>query len=103
MAKYLVKVDKDLEELIPGFVENRRKEISELGPLLAEKKFEDITKLAHKTKGSSGGYGFMELSAWAAELEKAAKAQDLQICLSCHQKMTEFIKDFEVVFVESPA
>jgi HPt (histidine-containing phosphotransfer) domain-containing protein len=73
-AKIVVKVDPDLEELIPGFLENRARDLDRLRAALVQGDLPTIQSIGHSLKGVGGGYGFMRLSELGAEMEKAAKA-----------------------------
>ncbi|MCP5008279.1 MAG: Hpt domain-containing protein [Planctomycetes bacterium] len=75
----LVYVDPDLEDLIPEFLEKRRKDIANITKLLATeepKSMEEIRKLGHSMKGSGGGYGFDEISRIGEAIGNAAKNSD---------------------------
>jgi len=72
-GKFIVIVDEDLQDLVPGYLENRRKDVEELRGALARSDFEAIRVLGHKMKGSGGGYGFDEISEIGHALEDAAK------------------------------
>lgn len=72
-GKWVVTVDEDLQDLIPGYLENRRKDAEELQKALARSDFEVVRVLGHKMKGSGGGYGFDEISEIGRALEDAAK------------------------------
>ncbi|MEK2643944.1 Hpt domain-containing protein [Bdellovibrio sp. BCCA] len=76
MPKVKVEIDADLQDLIPQFVENRKKDIESLEQLVEKNDLVAIAQLAHKIKGAAAGYGFNELSNLAAQMEKAAKAND---------------------------
>ena len=70
-----VRVDADLEELMPRFMENRREDITAIESALAAGDFETIESLAHGLKGSGGGYGFDEITRIGIALESAAKVR----------------------------
>ncbi len=72
-GKFIVIVDEDLQDLVPGYLENRRKDVEELRRALERSDFEAIRVLGHKMKGSGGGYGFDEISEIGHALEDAAK------------------------------
>lgn len=74
--KIVVKVDPDLEELIPGFLENRGRDLVNLRAALAGKDLPGIQSIGHSLKGVGGGYGFMRMSDLGAEIEKAARTGD---------------------------
>lgn len=72
----VVKVDPDLEELIPGFLENRAKDLAKLQGALDRNDLPAIQSIGHSLKGVGGGYGFMRLSEIGAEMERAARANN---------------------------
>ena len=74
--KIVVNVDPDLEELIPGFLENRAKDLSNLRAAMDRKDLPAMQSIGHSLKGVGGGYGFVRLSEIGAEMERAAKAGD---------------------------
>lgn len=62
-------LSKDLELLIPKFLNSRKIEIEEMEKALIELNFDKIKEVAHKTKGAAGGYGFEEISKIAESIE----------------------------------
>jgi PAS domain S-box-containing protein len=70
--KTTVFVDPDLEDLIPGFLNNRRKDIEEMKRLLLDDNLKAIGRIAHSIKGTGGGYGFNVISEIGSEMESAA-------------------------------
>lgn len=74
--KIVVKVDPDLEELIPGFLDNRDKDVARLREALTRNDLPTIQSIGHSLKGVGGGYGFMRMSDLGAAIEKAARAGD---------------------------
>jgi len=72
-GRILVRVDPDLADLIPGFLDNRRKDISAMRAALAQNDYETIRILGHSMKGAGGGYGFDAITDIGAALEEAAK------------------------------
>ena len=72
--KLKIVIDSDLEELIPGFLENRQKDLRLLREALAAGNIETVQSIGHSIKGVGGGYGFDGLSELGAELEMQAKS-----------------------------
>jgi HPt (histidine-containing phosphotransfer) domain-containing protein len=72
-GKTVVFVDEDLQDLIPGYLENRLKDIAAIQDSLAHGDYEAIRSVGHKMKGSGGGYGFDEITNIGRSLEEAAK------------------------------
>ena len=48
LDKYVVQVDRELEELIPAYLTSRKKDIPMLRDALVRNDFDAITDLAHK-------------------------------------------------------
>ncbi|MGE3758649.1 MAG: response regulator, partial [Pseudobdellovibrionaceae bacterium] len=57
-SKYIVKVERDLEDLIPNFVANRKKDVRLLGEWIQTQNYEEIRRLGHTLKGVCASYGF---------------------------------------------
>lgn len=72
--KIKVEIDPDLIDLIPGYLENRQKDIEAIKQGLAESDYETIRTLGHRMKGSGGGYGFQRISEIGKQIEEAAVA-----------------------------
>jgi two-component system, sensor histidine kinase and response regulator len=73
---YNITIDKELEELIPEYLNNRAKEVLELVIAFQKEDYGLIQANGHRLRGSAGSYGFTELSEIGKELEDKAKAMD---------------------------
>ncbi len=73
---YKVMVAKDLEDLIPGFMRNRNKELETLKLALAAADFEQLRQLGHRMKGVGNSYGFAQVSVLGQEIEDGARSGD---------------------------
>ena len=73
---YIVKVAKDLEDLIPVFLSNRKKELETLRAALAAADFEQLRQLGHRMRGVGNSYGFDQVSTLGKEIEDAARQED---------------------------
>ncbi len=73
---YDVKVDKDLEDLIPTFMRNREKEHEALKAALAAADFEQLRQLGHRMKGVGNSYGFTHISTIGKLIEDGARSGD---------------------------
>lgn len=71
-----IEVDKDLMDLIPGYLKRRREEAQELVTRIEAQDFEWLKRTGHNLKGSGAGYGFKRLSAIGQAVEAAAKEKD---------------------------
>ena len=100
MSKIRVEIDVDLQDLIPQFVENRKKDIASLEQLIENEDSVAIAQLAHKIKGAAAGYGFSELSELAAQLEKAVKNGDQSVLSDIVKKMRIHFLNIDIQYVE---
>ncbi len=69
---YTVTVAKDLEDLIPEFVENRRRELESLRAALAAGAFERLRQLGHRMRGVGNSFGFERVSSLGGQIEEGA-------------------------------
>ena len=69
----IVVCDADLDDIIPGYLENRKAECHVIQELANKGVFAEIRKIAHGLKGSGGCYGFSKLSEIGGAMEDAAK------------------------------
>jgi HPt (histidine-containing phosphotransfer) domain-containing protein len=97
-AKIIVHVDPDIADLIPGFLENRHKDIKTIGEALAQGDFETIRFLGHSMKGAGGSYGFDAITDIGRSLEQAAIAQDGGGIKKSLQDLFAYLDSIEVVY-----
>ena len=71
-----VYIDPGLEEIVPGFLENRRRDVQILETALQGNSLAQIQIIGHRMKGDGGGYGFDAISTIGAALEQAAARED---------------------------
>ena len=73
---YKVKIAKDLEDLIPVFMTNRKKELETLRAALASADFEQLRQLGHRMRGVGTSYGFERVSVIGKHIEEGARSGD---------------------------
>lgn len=95
----IVEVESDLQDLIPNFINNRKKDLSDLRELVEAQDFTGIAQMAHRIKGSSAGYGFTRLSQLASELEAASKKHYSDDIPKIYAKMSTYFQNVEVRYV----
>lgn len=96
--KIIVHVDAELEDLIPGFLENRRKDIETLQKAMAKGDYETIQKLGHTMKGAGGGYGFDAITDIGRSLEQAAKEKNAEEIRKQVGELLHYLEHVEVVY-----
>lgn len=93
-----VSVDRDLEDLVPGFLENRRKDIREVRASIESEDFDIMRVIGHRMKGSGGGYGFAEISEIGAEIENAANARDAATVARNIDRLSDYLERVTIVY-----
>ena len=96
--RIVVKVDADLEDIVPGFLEGRRKDVTELQQALREGNYETIRILGHMMNGSGGGYGFQAITEIGRHLETAAKESDSETIQQYTDELTSYLERVEIVY-----
>ncbi len=99
MSKVTVEIDADLRDLIPQFIENRKRDIESLAELIAKEELTAIAQLSHKIKGAAAGYGFSELSDLAAQMEVAAKNANPAPLADLVRKMKIHLLNIDIRYV----
>ncbi|HET8580382.1 MAG TPA: Hpt domain-containing protein [Nitrospiraceae bacterium] len=99
-GRIFVRTDVLLKDLVPGFLNNRRKDVIAINQALETGNFDEIQILGHKMKGDGGGYGFDAISEIGAALEQAAKNQDPAKIQRCAGELSDYVERVEVVYNE---
>jgi HPt (histidine-containing phosphotransfer) domain-containing protein len=89
--KIIIKVDPDIADLIPGFLENREKDIEKMEDYLNSGNYEEIERLGHSMKGSGAGYGFDGISEIGGSIEIAGKEKDIEAIKEAIQKLRNYL------------
>ena len=94
-----IEVDEDLEDLIPGFLENRNSDVEKLRQAAEASDFEELRSIGHGLKGVGGGYGFEQMSQLGAEIETAAKSQELDTIKDRVEQLASYLQRVDIKFV----
>lgn len=94
----IVHVDSDLEELIPGYLDNRRRDVQSMLEASERDDYETIRVLGHSMKGSGGGYGFDPITEIGSCLEQAAKVRDREGVQKWVGELLSYLDSIEVVY-----
>ena len=93
-----VYIDPGLEEIVPGFLENRRRDVQTLETALQQNNLAQIHLIGHRMKGDGGGYGFDAISMMGAALEQAAARAD-RVAIQRHTtELIDFLGRVSVVY-----
>jgi HPt (histidine-containing phosphotransfer) domain-containing protein len=98
------------EELIPGFIENRRKELEELRGALDAGRYEQLAQLGHRMRGIGSTYGFDRVSVVGStygfdrvsvvggQIEERAAVSDRAGLAACLAEYAEYLARVKVVY-----
>ena len=100
MSEAVVYVDEDLEDLIPGFLENRQQDIVTINEQLESSDLSEIQRLGHSMKGSGGGYGFDEISKIGKAIEEAAEKGNTAEIAKMTSYLSQYLSDVKIVYQE---
>ncbi|MBK6660181.1 MAG: Hpt domain-containing protein [Proteobacteria bacterium] len=92
-----VVIDPDLADLVPGFLNNRRRDVEKLQVLLEAGNFADIRMIGHSMKGAGGGYGFDPITDIGAAIERAALAGDGTAITAGIAQLADYLARIDVV------
>jgi CheY-like chemotaxis protein len=76
----LANVEPDLMDLIPGYIQNRLRDLTMCRDHLEKGRFEEIRVIAHGMAGSGGAYGFEEITRIGRSLQVAARGLSAEKC-----------------------
>jgi len=91
-------VAKDLEDLIPVFMGNRRKEVDALRAALAAADFEQLRQLGHRMRGVGTSYGFERVSAFGERIESGARGGDRAAIENCIAEYREYLARVQISY-----
>lgn len=96
--KIIVHIDRDLEDLIPGFLENRIKDVESLRSAATANDYIALKHIGHNLKGVGGGYGFSRITDLGADIEAAAKVNDIKTINELIDSYADYLGRVEVVY-----
>lgn len=94
--KIIVKVDPEIADLIPGFLENRKKDVEQMETHLETENFEEIERLGHSMKGSGAGYGFAGISEIGEFIEIAGKEKNVEDIKKRIEELKGYLRRVEI-------
>jgi hypothetical protein len=97
--KVTVYIERDLEYLVPDYLDNRKKDVVLIHEALMKEDFESIRIMGHNMKGTGGGYGFEAISVFGAELQEAAINRNTGAISRLAGELMDYIGRVEIVYV----
>jgi HPt (histidine-containing phosphotransfer) domain-containing protein len=96
--KIKLTIDTSLKDVVPQYLENRKKDISNIKSHIQGGDFENIRILAHSMKGSGGGYGFDEITKIGASMEQAAKDKNRNSIEKFLSRLEAYLSNIEITY-----
>ena len=96
----IVKIDPELEDIIPQFMENTRKDIGAIIQALSENDLETVRRIGHSMKSYGSGYGFDDISKTGKAIEEAALSNNLSAVSECVNLLTNYLDQVKVIYAE---
>lgn len=93
-----VSIEKDLEALVQRFLARKREDLDSARIALAAGDYETIRRIGHDLKGAGEGFGFPELSAFGAALERAAIVRNERALGEQLAAVEQFLSRLRVTF-----
>ncbi len=94
-----IKVDADLKDLMPVYLQGRRDELPVIVLLLAKGDFAGLKAIGHKLHGSGGGFGLDFLTELGVRMEKSAAGCDKAQLAAQAAELKEFLETLEIEYV----
>jgi len=94
----VVRADPFMAQHIPGFLENRRRDLDRVRLAVTAGDRPTVSTFAHKLKGSGGTFGFDALSAFGVRLEHAATRDESTAVLTIIDEIAWYLDHVHVVY-----
>lgn len=99
--KIVVKIDPDIEELIPGYIASKHRDVALMNDALEKNDFDTLRRTGHDLKGSGIGYGFEKITEIGRTIESAAKTGDGALIKDSISELADYLSRIEVVYESS--
>jgi len=99
--RVIVEVDRDLCDLIPGFMTHKRADIDAIFEAVARRDYAEIRRIAHRIKGEGSSYGFDSMTEIGRALEHAAALRDDGAVTTLARQLLSYLDRVEIVFQPS--
>lgn len=97
MERVLVRVDPDLADLIPDFLEHKRADVGAILAAAARADFDALGSLGHNLKGEGGSFGLDRVSEIGAALQRAARDRDPARADRLARELSSYLETVEIV------
>lgn len=95
-------VDRDIRDLIPGFLRNRAQEVRALRQAIADEDVRRLEHLACRMYGVGNPYGFRQVTTFGKQLRESCAAQDLDEAAEIVAQYEQYLSEVTVTYVDAP-
>lgn len=97
IERILIRADARLRTAMPGYLENRRKDVQILLAALDREDYDSIREAGHKMSGTGLGYGFDRISELGAALEREALRHNPAAVRALAEELSAYVDAVEIV------
>ncbi len=97
--KLIIQVDRDLEDLMPLFMDTRKRDMEGLAKGLASNDFAALRVIGHGMKGSGGAFGFQFITDLGDIIEASALKNDAVTIAQQFALLRDYLARVEVQYV----
>jgi hypothetical protein len=94
----IVKIDKDIESIVPEYLQNIKDGSKKIPDAIVRKDFDFIYRFGHNMKGTGTSYGFASISEMGKILEQAGTDKNIQVINEEIKKLTEYIEKVHILY-----
>jgi PAS domain S-box-containing protein len=94
----IVKIDKDLQDLVTGYLQSRQEDVTVLCGALERNDYESIRVLGHSMKGSGGSYGFDTITEIGKQIEIAAGNRDREAMRKWIDELSHYLSGITIIY-----
>lgn len=99
-SQFKVIIDLAIQPIIPEFIAGMQEDLVAARQYVQEQQFDEVMKLGHKCKGSSGSYGFEELCELFQKMEELSEQGEVRQILSTLDHIENYLKNVEIDYKE---
>ena len=96
----VVRVEPDIQDVVPAYLDKRRKDIPTYRRALENQDFETLSMLGHKMKGTGAGYGFPVLTEIGGAIERAALSKDSGSIAADVDRLARYVDNVKLDYVQ---
>jgi HPt (histidine-containing phosphotransfer) domain-containing protein len=96
--KIFLKIDQDIEELVPGYLKNRRMDIDKISNAVDQGDFDTARMLGHAMKGNGKSYGFEEISHIGLTIENSGIQKEPEIIRRELEKLLGYLNSIHITY-----